>query len=255
MSVCIDGDCGQVILWGLMCSPGLSRHCMQIHWGPLWGSYHLGDWLRTSTWKGNRKQHRQFAFNTHNNNTILGLIPRISGFTVHLTWLLGWWPLWYGTISCILLPAVGNQVIHWREPTGREEPVSYLTHLHTSCTSAILSCTRFGFLIYSLSINLKEENSELGPKRMSWDVVWRLQLCCDNLEQQISESKDVEAHLRCQAGTVCGSLGDCSKRLGDKDSAISYYQKSIGHLEAAPDHPEVVKYILYSFVRLWPMVF
>lgn len=67
----------------------------------------------------------------------------------------------------------------------------------------------------------------------------RLGFCYDDLTKRLGQNIEEDGNIQCQAGAVCGSLGDCSRRLGDTASAIDYYERSTSHLKAAPANSEV----------------
>lgn len=71
-----------------------------------------------------------------------------------------------------------------------------------------------------------------------WDSLSRLKFCYDDLTKRLGQS-DEEGNIQCQAGAVCGSLGDCTRRLGDTNSAVKYYERSTSHLKAAPANSDV----------------
>lgn len=50
--------------------------------------------------------------------------------------------------------------------------------------------------------------------------------------QQRAEGGAAEEQRSVQLGAICGSLGDCHRRLGDSEAAVQKYRESVDHLQS-----------------------
>ncbi|GMH34415.1 hypothetical protein BSKO_02249 [Bryopsis sp. KO-2023] len=83
----------------------------------------------------------------------------------------------------------------------------------------------------------------------------RLGLCCNDLEEQVNGHEGVDDQVRCQLGAVCGSLGDCCRRLGDVGTSMEHYQRSALHLRAVHGNPEANSELCVTLNKLGDLRF
>ncbi|KAJ3676628.1 hypothetical protein LUZ60_004040 [Juncus effusus] len=108
-----------------------------------------------------------------------------------------------------------------------------------------VSMERGAFLVQQAMRAFKAGNIESAKSRLI--------LCKEDLTLQLKESKTTEdSHdLNSQLGAVLGMLGDCSRAMGDAESAIGHYEESVDFLVKLPSKDlEVVHTLSVSLNKI-----
>ncbi|KAG9134766.1 hypothetical protein Leryth_001075 [Lithospermum erythrorhizon] len=105
-----------------------------------------------------------------------------------------------------------------------------------------VSLERGSFLVQQAMRAFRASNLESAKSRLT--------LCTEDIREQLTRMGNT-TELCSQLGAVLGMLGDCCRAAGDVNSAVTYFEESVGFLvQVAKDDPEVTHTLSVSLNKI-----